>query len=454
MAIRSINPATGDVIETFAPAGEDEIEAALAKSADAFERHRRSGFADRARRLLAAADVLTQEKERLARLVTEEMGKTLAASAAEIDKCAWVCRYYAAHAEAFMRNAQLESDSLKSYIRYLPLGPLLAVMPWNFPFWQVFRCAAPAVMAGNVVLLKHASNVPRVALALQEIFAAADFAPGVFQTLFIEPRAVETILADPRVKAATVTGSTRAGASVASIAGKHIKKTVLELGGSDAFIVMPSANLDEAVEVGVKARTLANGQSCIAAKRFIVHADVYDDYIERFVGRFAALRLGDPLDAATDVGPLALARTRERLDKQVTETLRQGAQRLTGAQSRDGPGNFYEPGVLAGIPAGSPCHDEEVFGPVALMFKAQSLEEAIAIANDNRYGLGSAIWTNDRAEAERAIDEIEAGATFVNALVASDPRAPFGGVKSSGYGRELSKEGMHEFVNIKTVTIA
>jgi succinate-semialdehyde dehydrogenase/glutarate-semialdehyde dehydrogenase len=454
VAIRSVNPVDNRLIEEFAPTSAAEIEAALAAAQSTFAQHRGTRFNERARRLLAVADVLQEEKDRWSRLLTEEMGKTLTAAVQEVEKCAWVCRYYAEHAEEFLNDQVLASDAAKSFVKHLPIGPVLAVMPWNFPFWQVFRFAAPAVMAGNVVLLKHASNVPRTALALQEIFARAGHAPGVFQALLIEPQTVEQVLADRRVKAATVTGSTRAGSSVAAIAGKHIKKTVLELGGSDAFIVMPSADLEAAVDVAVTSRTLNNGQSCIAAKRFIVHRDIYDVFLTRFVARFEALRVGDPLSADTDVGPLAMARSKERLERQVEESLARGAERVFGAEPIEGRGNFYRPGVLADIPRDAPVYSEEVFGPVALMFKAADLDEAIALANDNPYGLASAVWTRDASEADRAVAEIEAGSTFLNSLVKSDPRLPFGGVKCSGYGRELSRHGILEFVNRKTVSMA
>ncbi len=454
MPIRSINPATGDLLEEFAPLTSAQIETAIASSCQAFEAQRRLPFSDRAGGLRAVAGVLDESKQRWARLLTTEMGKTLAAAIAEVEKCAWVCRYYAEHAETFLRDTRLEGDGSRNFVRHLPLGAVLAVMPWNFPFWQVFRFAAPALMAGNVVLLKHASNVPRTALALQEIFAHAGFARGAFQTLLIETSEVAGILADPRVKAATVTGSTQAGASVAAIAGQYLKKTVLELGGSDAFIVLPSANLARAVDVGVTSRTLNNGQSCIAAKRFIVHTDVYKEFLERFRARFEALTVGDPLADATDVGPLAMARSRERLEKQIEASLACGAKRVCGAERLDGAGFFFRPGILAEIPREAPAYTEEVFGPVALVFEATSFDRAIALANDNRYGLASSVWTSDAAEAERAVDSLDAGATFVNSLVKSDPRAPFGGVKSSGYGRELSRDGILEFVNRKTVAIA
>jgi succinate-semialdehyde dehydrogenase / glutarate-semialdehyde dehydrogenase len=453
MSIRSVNPATGDVVAEFEPLGDGAIDGALETAASAFRVHRRSSFEARRGGLLRVAERLDDDRERWSRLLTEEMGKTITSARAEVEKCAWVCRYYAEQAEKLVADVAMESDAGRSFTTYLPLGPILAVMPWNFPFWQVFRFAAPAVMAGNVVLLKHASNVPRAALALHEIFAAADFGAKVFQTLLVESAVIPRVLEDRRVVAATVTGSVRAGASVAASAGKCAKKTVLELGGSDAFIVMPSADLAGAVEVAVQSRTLNNGQSCIAAKRFIVHRDVYDDFVANVVARFESLVVGDPLDDGTDVGPLAMARTRDKLVEQVEAFVAAGASRVTGAHPREGRGHYFSPGVLVDVSADSAAYHEEVFGPVALLFRADDLDAAIGIANDSRYGLGSSIWTRDEDEATRAIREIEAGATFVNSLVRSDPRLPFGGVKSSGYGRELARQGILEFMNCKTVAI-
>lgn len=452
MPITTINPATGEEqatgLERHTSA---DVERKLALADEAFRAHRRTSLAERAEKMRRAGDILASEKEALARTMTMEMGKTLKAAIAEAEKCAWVCRFYAEHAAGYLADEVVETDARKSYIRYPPLGPVLAVMPWNFPFWQVFRFAAPGLMAGNVGLLKHASNVPRSAMAIEEVFRRAGFAEGVFQTLLIGAEAVAGILDDPRVKAATLTGSTPAGSSVAERAGKRLKKTVLELGGSDPFIVLPSADLDAAATTAARARCINNGQSCIAAKRFIVHADVYDAFAERFVRAMEALQVGDPMLPGTDVGPLAMQSTRDDVDRQVRDSVAAGARVLTGGAPIDGPGFFYPPTILADILESAPAYREEVFGPVALLFRAADADEAIAIANDSDFGLGSSVWTRHEAEARRFVDELEAGMTFVNAMVASDPRLPFGGVKQSGYGRELGRVGIHEFVNIKSV---
>lgn len=452
MPITTIDPATGaeqpTQLEKLTP---DEVERKLAKAEEAFHAHRRTSLAERAGKMRLAGQVLADEKKKFARLMTMEMGKTFKAAVAEAEKCAWVCRFYAEHAAEYLADEGVETDAKQSYVRYLPLGPVLAVMPWNFPFWQVFRFAAPGLMAGNVGLLKHASNVPRCALAIEEVFLRAGFPAGVFQTLLVGADAVPAILDDPRVKAATLTGSTPAGSSVAERAGKRLKKTVLELGGSDPFIVLPSADLDAAAKTAAKARCINNGQSCIAAKRFIVHADVYDGFAERFVREMEALKVGDPMLPDTDVGPLAMESTRDDVARQVRDSVAAGARVLTGGESIDGPGFFYPPTILAEIPEGAPAYREEVFGPVALLFRAADADAAIRLANDSDFGLGSSVWTRDQAEARKFVDEIEAGMTFVNAMVASDPRLPFGGVKQSGYGRELGRVGIHEFVNLKSV---
>ncbi|MEX2611913.1 MAG: NAD-dependent succinate-semialdehyde dehydrogenase [Gemmatimonadota bacterium] len=454
MAIASVNPATGETLRTFEALSSQELEARLARAWTAFERHRATSFAERAGWLLRAAEILEAEKAELGRTMTLEMGKPLGAAVAEAEKCAWVCRYYAEHAPAQLADEPVATGAARSFIRYQPLGPVLAVMPWNFPYWQVFRFAAPALMAGNVGLLKHASNVPQCALAIEDIFRRAGVTPDAFQTLLIGSGPVEGILADPRVRAATLTGSEGAGSAVGAAAGRHIKPTVLELGGSDAFVVMPSADLEVAAETAVKARTINNGQSCIAAKRFIVHADVAAEFERLFVARMAGLTVGDPMDDATDVGPLATAAIREELHDQVRRSVAAGARVLTGGEPLEGPGNFYPPTVLTDVAEGSPAWEEELFGPVAALFRVADVEEALRVANATSFGLGAAAWTREPAEQERFMDALEAGAVFINGMVASDPRLPFGGVKRSGYGRELSAFGIREFVNVKTVWVA
>jgi succinate-semialdehyde dehydrogenase/glutarate-semialdehyde dehydrogenase len=458
MPISSINPATGEVLQDFDSLDQQELEAKLARAAEAFREHRITSFADRAQQVLRAAEILEQEKKSFARTMTLEMGKPISAAVSEAEKCAWVCRYYAENAEKHLADEIVDTNATKSYIRYQPLGVVLAVMPWNFPFWQVFRFAAPALMAGNVGLLKHASNVPQCALAIEDIFRRAGFGEGAFQTLLVGSDTVTSLLEDARVAAATLTGSEPAGRSVASTAGKQIKKTVLELGGSDPFVVMPSANLEEAVITAVKARTINNGQSCIAAKRFIVHEQIYDRFETEFVAAMKQLRIGDPLDESTDIGPLATEQILKDLEEQVNVSVARGAKLLTGGQrpklSGDlARGHFYEPTVLADIPQDAPASCDETFGPVASLFRVRSVDEAIELANATTFGLGSSAWTNDGDERERLINELEAGSVFINGMVASDPRLPFGGVKHSGYGRELSYFGIREFVNIKTVWI-
>jgi succinate-semialdehyde dehydrogenase/glutarate-semialdehyde dehydrogenase len=400
-----------------------------------------------------AAEVLESDKDRFARIMTLEMGKPLKSAGDEVAKCAWACRYYAETAERALADEAIVTNASRSFVRYQPLGVVLAVMPWNFPFWQVFRFAAPALMAGNVGLLKHASNVPQCALAIEEVLCRAGFSSGEFQTLLIGAGQVQGLIDDPRVAAATLTGSELAGSLVAGAAGKQIKKTVLELGGSDPFMVMPSANLDEAVRTAVKARTINNGQSCIAAKRFIVHQSIYSEFERRFVEAMRLLRVGDPMDAATDIGPLATAQIVSELDEQVQTAVAAGARVLTGGKRVAGAGNFYEPTVLAGVPKNCPVYGQEIFGPVAMLFSVRDIDEAIAIANDTEFGLAASVWTNNEAERLRFMDEIEAGQVFVNSMVASDPRLPFGGVKRSGYGRELGTFGIREFVNAKTIWI-
>jgi len=453
MKLQSVDPTTGELIESFDEISDADLEAALERARQTWHHYRRTSFAERAGWLRNAAQILEAESDQWARLMTLEMGKTYKAAVAEAQKCAWACRYFAENGERFLADEAIETDADTSYVRYLPLGPVLAVMPWNFPFWQVVRFAAPALMAGNVGLLKHASNVPRCALALQEIFRRAGFPAGAFQALLLSSKRVARVIADERVKAVTLTGSDLAGSQVAEQAGKHIKKSVMELGGSDPFIVLPSADLEGAVRTAITARNLNNGQSCIAAKRFIVHARVYDEFERRMVEGLERLRVGDPMREDTDVGPLATAQILETVQRQVDESVRAGARLLTGGKRLDRPGNFYQVSALARIPQNAPAYREEVFGPVALLFKARDLDEAIELANASDYGLGSSVWTDDAEERRRCVDELEAGATFINAMVVSDPRLPFGGVKRSGYGRELSRQGIREFVNVKAVSI-
>jgi succinate-semialdehyde dehydrogenase/glutarate-semialdehyde dehydrogenase len=454
MAIASINPATGETVATFEPLGSDDLELKLQRAMEAFAVNRLRTFAERAERMERAAVVLERRADELGRTITLEMGKPLTAAIAEVRKCATACRHYAENAERYLAPEHIQTDARKSYVRFDPIGPVLAVMPWNFPFWQVFRFAAPALMAGNVGLLKHASNVPQSALAIEDIFREAGFDRGEFQTLLITSDQVGPLLDDERIKAATLTGSEPAGASVASRAAKRIKKSVLELGGSDPFIVMPTADLDAAVQTAVKARIVNNGQSCIAAKRFIVHEQIADTFEARFVAAMESLTVGDPMDEATEVGPLATPQIVADIEKQVDASVAAGAKLLTGGKRLRERGNFYAPTILTDIPQSAPAFAEETFGPVASLFRVRDAEEALQLANATTFGLGASIWTRDAAEAERFIVGIESGQVFVNAMVASDARLPFGGVKHSGYGRELGIYGIREFVNIKTVYIA
>jgi succinate-semialdehyde dehydrogenase / glutarate-semialdehyde dehydrogenase len=451
--MQSVNPSTGEVLKRYEPLSERELEDRLAAAAAAFEDYRRTPLARRAEWLAAAAAVLDGERDRWAELMTREMGKPIGAAAAEAEKCAWVCRYYAENGAAFLADEPVESEAERSWVAYQPLGPVLAVMPWNFPFWQLFRFAAPALMAGNVALLKHASNVPGCAVAIEEIFHRAGFPDAAFQTLLIGSDAVDRVLGDERVRAATLTGSEGAGAAVASAAGRRIKKTVLELGGSDPFVVLPSADLDAAVATAVQARHINNGQSCIAAKRFIIHEAVADRFIDGFVARTAALVVGDPMDERTDVGPLATESIRDELADQVERSVAAGARVRTGGTIPDRRGWFYTPTVLTDLSADSAAACEETFGPVAAIMVVGSIDEAIERANATEFGLGASAWTREPGEAERLVSELEAGSVFVNRMVASDPRLPFGGVKKSGYGRELGRWGMLEFVNTKTVAV-
>jgi succinate-semialdehyde dehydrogenase/glutarate-semialdehyde dehydrogenase len=452
MPIESVNPASGERLRVFEPHGPAAVEAKLAAATAAFKSWSRQPVAERAQVLRTAGDILKAEASTFGALMTAEMGKLLSAAVAEAEKCAEACHYYADHAETFLRP-DVEANG-RDAVFFQPLGAVLAVMPWNFPFWQVIRFAAPALAAGNVGLLKHASNVPQCALALEDLFARAGAPAGVFQTLLIGADRVGAIIADDRVAAVTVTGSEGAGRDIASTAGKYIKKSVLELGGSDAFIVLPSADLPRAVATAVKARIINNGQSCIAAKRFIVADAIHDQFLRDFSAAMAALRIGDPTRADTQLGPLALASIRDGVADQVDRSVAAGARLVVGGRRVDGPGYFYPPTVLADVPPDAPAARDEVFGPVAAVFRVTGVGEAIALANGTSFGLGAAAWTRDRLEADRLARELEAGSVFINGMVASDQRFPFGGVKRSGYGRELGVYGLREFVNIKTVRMA
>ena len=454
MALASINPTTGETLKDFPAFNDNEIEKRLKRAERAFAQYRRHPLADRGQLLMAVASLLEQDKDSLARMMTLEMGKLVRAAEDEIAKCARVCRFYAENGERFLEDEAAQTGAARSYVHYEALGPVLAIMPWNFPFWQVFRFAAPALMAGNVALLKHAANVPQCALAIEEVFCRAGFDEGIFQVLLIEAEQVEKVIVDPRVRAVTLTGSEKAGSAVASTAGRHIKKSVLELGGSDPFIVMPSADFESALTTAIKARTINSGQSCIAAKRFLVANNVYDEFLQRFVEGMRTLKIGDPFDETTEIGPLATEQILQGVHEQVQKSVAAGAKLLTGGNRIHGPGFFYEPTVLVDVPVDSPAYSEEIFGPVAPLFRVRDAADAVAIANATSFGLGASAWTNDRAEQELFASELETGMVFVNAMVASDPRLPFGGVKRSGFGRELGAAGIREFVNTKTIWIS
>ena len=453
MSIATINPADGKTVRTFEPYSAARVNEALDRAVTAFRQHRRTSFAERATHMRKAADLLNAECRQLGRLMTIEMGKPIKAAMAEAEKCATACSYYVENAEKFLADEPVVMEGGKSFVAFQPLGVVLAIMPWNFPFWQVFRFAAPALMAGNVGILKHASNVPQCALAIEDIFRRAGFVDGAFQTLLIGTDTIEGIIADPRVAAVTLTGSEGAGRAVAGAAGRNLKKSVIELGGSDPFIVMPSADMESAVSTAVTARMINNGQSCIAAKRFIIHEKIYDQFVEKFVARVSRVRVGDPMDEQTELGPLATAAIRDDLDRQVKASVAAGAKVLTGGKKLEGEGFYYAPTVLADIPPNAPAARDELFGPVASVFKAKDLNDAIRIANGTTFGLGASAWTRDGAERAQFVAEIESGLLFINGMVASDPRLPFGGVKHSGFGRELGEFGIREFVNIKSVRI-
>ena len=455
MAIATTNPATGETVREFDALTEQEVEQALRRARDAFRSYRDTTFAQRADWLRRAADILEAETDDLARLATLEMGKTFAAAKAEVAKSAYGCRWYADHAADMLADRPWSPASApegaRVFTRYQPLGPVLAIMPWNFPYWQVFRFAAPALMAGDVALLKHASNVPQVALAIADVLRRAGFPDGVFQTLLVGSSAIESIVDDDRVRGVTLTGSEPAGRAVGARAGQNVKTSVLELGGSDPFIVMPSADLEETASQAVASRLLNNGQSCINGKRFIVHEQVADAFVERMVTRMEALTVGDPMDAGTDVGPLSQAQGVEDLDRQVRDTVAAGGRVRTGGERLDGPGFWYPPTVLTDVPEGSPAHREELFGPVALVFRASDVDDAIRISNDSPFGLGGSAWTQDAYEADRFVNEVETGMIYINKYTESTAEVPFGGAKNSGYGRELADFGPQTFVNAKTV---
>jgi succinate-semialdehyde dehydrogenase/glutarate-semialdehyde dehydrogenase len=456
MAIATVNPATGETLKTYEPLSDDAVEDKIARAARAFESYRRTSVDERVGWLRAAADVLDRDAATVAELMTTEMGKTLAAAKAEVAKCAKALRFYADHGPGYLQRRPADADAVgatEAYVEYQPIGVILAVMPWNFPLWQAMRFAAPALMAGNVGLLKHASNVPQTALYLEEVFKKAGFPADVFQTLLIGSGDVEKVLRDDRVMAATLTGSAPAGQSVASIAGDALKKTVLELGGSDPFIVMPSADLAEAAEVATTARVQNNGQSCIAAKRFFVHADVAEEFTRLFAEKLSALKVGDPMADDTTVGPLATEQGREDVENYVQDAVDKGATVVVGGQRPDGPGWYYPPTLLTGITSEMDMYSGEVFGPVAALFTVQSLDEAIEISNSHPYALGANLWSEDEGERSQFIRDVQAGMAFINGMVTSYPELPFGGIKQSGYGRELTELGMHEFMNAKTVWV-
>lgn len=451
--ITSVNPATDETIQTYDEMTPEQVSAAVAQAHEAWKAWRRTPFAERGMRMKKAAEILRQRKDEFAKLMAIEMGKPLKQGVAEAEKCAWACDYYADQAETHLAPEVVKTEAAKSYVAFEPLGVVLAVMPWNFPFWQVFRFAAPALMAGNVCVLKHASNVPGCALVIEEIFTQAGFPKGTFRTLLIGSRQVKAVIEHPLVRAVTLTGSTPAGQAVAAQAGAVVKKAVLELGGSDPYIVLEDADLEQAVQTCVTSRLINSGQSCVNAKRFIIFEPLLAEFTERFVALMKAKKIGDPLADGTDIGPQARRDLRDDLHKQVLDSIAKGATLLLGGEIPPGKGAYYPPTVLADVKPGMPAYDEELFGPVAAIIKAKDEQDAVRIANDTIFGLGAAVFTKDIARGERVVRELEAGCTFINGLVASDPRLPFGGIKESGYGRELGSYGIKEFVNIKTVYI-
>lgn len=454
MSIVSRNPSTGEIIKQFESYSDEFVDGLISNSYFSYKELKKFPINRRTKCMMAVANILNEESEKLGKILTQEMGKTHKSAIAEIKKSALGAEHYAVTAKDYMADEIIKTNALKSYRSYQPIGPILAVMPWNYPVWQVIRFAAPAIMAGNTVLLKHASNVTQCALYLEDIFKRAGFPDGVFQTLIISSAKVERVLRNENVRAATLTGSEIAGSSVAAICGQEIKPTVLELGGSDAFIVMPSADLEKSAAVGTIARTQNNGQSCIAAKRFIVHAEIYEAFKEKLIKNFISLKIGDPMNSETDIGPLVNPSSLKEVLDQVKDALDCGAQLLCGCKAIEGPGCFLQPGIIEKIPMSARIYREEIFAPIAGLYKVKSIQEAIELANDSPFGLGSSVWTADLDEQKQAINDIEAGATFINAMTSSDPRLPFGGVKRSGYGRELAAEGLRAFCNIKTVSIS
>jgi succinate-semialdehyde dehydrogenase/glutarate-semialdehyde dehydrogenase len=453
MSMKAVNPATEEVIATYDELTEDQVNVEIDRSYDAFHEWKRKTFPERRDHMLKAAGILRDNRSSYAKILTLEMGKPVNQAMSEVEKCAWVCEYYAGNAERILGRENAETDGSESYVQFDPLGVILAVMPWNFPYWQVFRFAAPALMAGNVGLLKHSSNVPMSAMAIEEVFTKAGFPPNVFKTLMVGSNMIEKIISHPKVMAATLTGSDGAGRQVASIAGRNLKKTVLELGGSDAFIVLKDADINEAAKTAVASRIINTGQSCIAAKRFIVVKDVLRDFESRFISIVKDLKIGDPMDERNDVGPIAREDLMQELDRQVQESVKMGARLVTGGKRLGMKGYFYPVTVLTNVTKGMPAYEEETFGPIAAIIQAEDEADAIRIANDTEFGLGANLWTQDIERAKRLAHSIEAGSIFINGMVHSDPRLPFGGIKNSGYGRELAHYGIKEFVNIKTVWI-
>ena len=453
MAIASINPATGEELKEFASFDDSEIEKRLRRAEKAFATYRHGTFAKRAQLMMAAASLLHRGKEEFARIITLEMGKLFRAAMEEVEKCVRGCRFYAENGERFLGDEAAQTDAARSYVRYQPLGPVLAIMPWNFPFWQVFRFAAPALMAGNVGLLKHASNVPQCALAIEEVIRDAGFPQGLLRTVLVSGAAIEPIIADDRIRAVTLTGSSDTGSRIAELAGRALKKTVLELGGSDPFIVLADADLEAAAATAVRARNQNNGQSCIAAKRFIVVDSIASDFERRFAKGVEDLAVGDPMDPKTQIGPLARRDLLDTLERQVNESVGAGARVLTGGERISGKGYYFRPTVLGDVTPDMPAFKEETFGPVAAVVRVRDADEAVRVANDSAYGLGASLWTRDAALGESLARRIESGSVFINGMVASDPRLPFGGIKRSGYGRELSAFGAREFTNVQTIWI-